>query len=69
MPDEPEQTDEAFPTDDDVDAVIAEFGGDAREAVRALLHDISIFAGDFEASVSHGFVRGGIPKLVLRRRA
>lgn len=51
-----------------VDAVIYEFKGDAREAIRALLHDIAVLAGDFEASVSHGFVRGAVPKLVLRRR-
>lgn len=61
--------DEPFPTEADVDAVLYEFKGDAREAIRALLHDIAILAGDFEASVSHGFVRGAVPKLMLLRRA
>ena len=60
---------EPFPTEADVDAVLAEFDGNARAAVRALLHDIAVLASDFEASVSHGFVRGAVPKLVLRRRA
>ena len=59
----------AYPSDGDVEAILYEFKGDAREAIRALLHDISVLAGDFEASVSHGFVRGAVPKLVLRRRA
>lgn len=56
-----------FPTEADVDAVLYEFKGDTREAIRALLHDIAVLAGDFEASVSHGFVRGAVPKLLLKR--
>lgn len=40
-----------------VDAVIAEFGGDARAAIRALLHDIDVLARDFSSNVSRGFVR------------
>ena len=56
-----------FPTEADVDEVISEFGGDPRAAVRALLADLDVLAGDFEASVSHGFVRGAVPKIVLRR--
>ncbi|MDB5592358.1 hypothetical protein [Enterovirga sp.] len=58
----------AVPSEADVDAVLREFGGDAREAIRALLHDIAVLAGDFEASVSHGFVRGALPRLGLKRR-
>ena len=53
----------AFPTEAD----IYEFKGDAREAVRALLHDLAILAGDYEADVSRGFVRGGVPKIMIRR--
>ena len=59
--------DPAFPTEADIDAVIYEFKGDAREAVRALLHDLAILTGDYEADVSRGFVRGGIPKIMIRR--
>lgn len=60
---------EPFPTDADIDAVIAEFRGDMREAIRALLHDLAVLATDFQAEVSHGFVRGGVPKFLLTRQA
>lgn len=63
---EPDQ-DLAFPTEAEVDAVIYEFKGDAREAIRALLHDLAVLAGDYEADVSRGFVRGGIPEIMIRR--
>ena len=52
---------EPFPTDEDVDEVIEEFGGDARQAVRALLHDLAVLAADYDASVSRGYVRGIMP--------
>lgn len=45
-------------TDDEIDAVVAEFGGDYRQAIRALLHDLTQLALDSEAAVSKGFVRG-----------
>lgn len=57
-----------FPTEADVDDVIAEFDGDARAAVKALLADLDVLAGDYTADVSYGYVRGGVPKIVLRRR-
>lgn len=57
------------PNDVEIDVVIGEFGGDAREAIRALLHDLDVLAGDYEASVSHGFVRGDVPRLTPRRRS
>lgn len=44
-------------TDGDVDAAITEAGGDPREAVRALLHDIAILALDHARSVSTGYRR------------
>ena len=69
MTDNPPEEDPSFPTDADVDAVLAEFGGDARATVRALLHDVAILAEDYEATVSRGFVRGAIPRIVLRRKA
>ncbi|QCI65295.1 hypothetical protein [Phreatobacter stygius] len=45
------------PTEGEIDAAIAEFGGDARETVRALLRDIATLAADADRLVSHGFVR------------
>ena len=58
-----EQEEPAKPTitDDDVDAVIAEFAGDLREAIRALLHDLDALARDADRLVSHGYVRGRQP--------
>ena len=55
----------AFPTEDDIDAVIYEFHGDMREAIRALLSDLAVLAEDANARVSYGFVRG---KLIMLRR-
>lgn len=55
-------------SDEVVDAVLAEFDGDPRAAIKALLHDIAVLAGDFETSVSKGFVRGDVPRLELKRR-
>lgn len=69
MTDNPPEEDPSFPTDEDVDAVLAEFGGDARATIRALLHDVAILAEDYEATVSRGFVRGAIPRIVLKRKA
>jgi len=45
-------------SDDEIDAVIAEFDGDPREATRALLHDMTLIISDSEAIVSRGFIRG-----------
>jgi hypothetical protein len=45
--------------DPDVSAVLDEFGGDVRAAIRALLHDLAVLAGDFTKAVSRGTVRGG----------
>ncbi len=67
MADPEPDNDPSFPTEADVDAVIYEFKGDLREAIRALLHDLAVLAGDYEADVSRGFVRGGIPKIMIRR--
>ena len=36
-----------FPTADEVDAILYEFENDAREAIRALLHDLAILASDY----------------------
>ena len=53
-------------TDEEIDAVIAEFGGDPRGAIRALLHDLTEVARDCETSVSRGYVRGRLLALRLR---
>lgn len=47
-----------YPTEADIDAVLAEAGGDAREAIRMLLSDLDALARDHNASVSHGYVYG-----------
>ena len=48
-------------TDDEIDAVLQEAHGDAREAIRVLLHDIAVLAQDADRLVSHGYVRGRQP--------
>ena len=53
-----EQPTVADATDEDIDAIIAEFDGDPRAAILALLHDLTQLALDSEAVVSKGFVRG-----------
>jgi hypothetical protein len=45
-------------TDAEINAVIEEFGGDPRLAIRAILHDLTQLAIDAGASVSRGYVRG-----------
>ncbi len=54
-------------TDEEIDAIIAEFGGDARLAIRALLHDLTQIALDCEAAVSRGYVRGNLLPLQAAR--
>lgn len=47
-------------TEEHVDDVLDEFGGDARAAIAALLHDIGVLAADqavMAANVSTGFLR------------
>ena len=44
-------------------------GGDARQAIRALLHDLTQIALDSEAAVSRGLVRGNLLPFKLRRSA
>ncbi len=50
----------------EVDAVVREFGGDLRAAIRALLHDLSALAADFAETVSWGYVRGEVPLTTAR---
>jgi len=56
-----------FPTERDIDAVLDEFDGNPREAIRALLSDLATLADDFEGAVSRGYVRGVSPRLPARR--
>lgn len=44
----------------EIEDILAEFGGDHRAAIAALLSDLDVLARDREASVSHGFTRGVI---------
>ncbi|TCR65679.1 hypothetical protein [Bosea sp. BK604] len=45
-------------SEDEVDAVLAEANGDAREAIRMLLHDLAALAADAQRQVSNGYLRG-----------
>lgn len=44
--------------DEEIDAVLYEARGDAREAIRMLLHDLAVMAQDADRLVSPGYVRG-----------
>ena len=66
MPEAAEHYPIADATDEEVDAVIAEFGGDPRLAIRALLHDLTQIALDSDAVVSRGYVRGRLLTFRLR---
>lgn len=44
--------------DYEIEAVLAETSGDAREAIRNLLHDLAVMAADADAACSRGFLRG-----------
>jgi hypothetical protein len=54
-------------TEDEIDAIIEECGGDPREAIRTLLHDLTELAIDSEAAVSRGYVRGELLPFRLRQ--
>lgn len=59
------QTGPVFPTEADVDAVLDEFEGDTRAAIRALLLDIDNLACGYEANVSRGYVRTGLQRSLM----
>jgi len=50
----------------EIDEVLAEFGGDARAAIRALLVDLATLAADADAMVSRGYVWGRFLRPRLR---
>ncbi len=62
MPHEPE-----FPSEAEVNALLSEFKTDARQAIWALLHDLAVLAGDYQAGLSGGYGRGQAYTLALRR--
>ncbi|CAN7277512.1 hypothetical protein LJR009_001224 [Bosea sp. LjRoot9] len=45
-------------SEQEIDDVLAEFNGDARTAIRALLHDQAELIRDAQQAVSRGFIRG-----------
>lgn len=45
-------------SDEEIDAVLYEAKGDAREAIRILLRDLAVMALDADAASSSGFLRG-----------
>lgn len=45
-------------SEEEVDAVLYEARGDAREAIRMLLRDLTVMATDADAATSRGFVMG-----------
>ena len=53
-------------SDEEIDVIVAEFGGDPKAAIRALLHDLTQIAMDSEAAVSRGYVRGNLPPFKFR---
>lgn len=58
---EPQRPPEPGPfavSDQEIDAVIDETGGDPREAIRNLLRDLAVMAADADAAASRGFLRG-----------
>jgi hypothetical protein len=56
-------------TDAEIDEIVAEFGGDWGQAIRALLHDLTQLALDSEAAVSKGFVRSRLMPFRMRETA
>lgn len=49
------------PSEAEIDVVVAEFDGDLRATIRALLHDLAVLARDGALAVSRGYVRGRWP--------
>ena len=66
MPAAPERPTIVNASDEEIDAIVAEFGGDHHQAIRALLHDLTELAMDSEAAVSRGFVRGRLLPFRMR---
>lgn len=54
----PKQAPEQKPVEGKIDSVLAEFGGDARAAIGALLHNREELLRDADRAASLGFLRG-----------
>lgn len=52
----------------EIDSLLAEYQGDARAVIAALLHDIAVLADDAESRTSRGFVRGRFVRPTPRRK-
>ena len=52
----------------EIDALLAEFDGDPRAAIAALLHDIGVLARGYDVGVSRGYVRRETRLKVLGRQ-
>ena len=57
-PKRPPEPDTFAVSDQEVDAVLEEAGGNSREAIRMVLRDLAVMAADADAAVSRGFLRG-----------
>ena len=66
MPAQAEKETVVDATEEEIDAIVAEFGGDCRAAIRALLHDLTELVVDSEAAVSRGYVRSDFLPFKLR---
>lgn len=64
---EPAPRQDPDPVEQEIDALIAEFGS-ARAAIRALLHDLTVLASDMNASTSRGYMRSKIVEIRTFRR-
>lgn len=51
------------PTEAEIDAVLKEFQGDARQAIAGLLRGITAIAAEQGRLVSYGYLRGHFPTL------
>ncbi|AOO82200.1 hypothetical protein BHK69_18710 [Bosea vaviloviae] len=58
MSSEPLEKTDLEVSEQEIDDVLAEFDGDARAAIRALLHDQAELIRDAQQAVSRGFIRG-----------
>lgn len=54
----PPEPDPFAVSDEEVDAVLEEAGGNARAAIRMVLRDLAVMAADADAASSRGFLRG-----------
>lgn len=65
----PPEPDAFAVSDEEVDAVLEEVGGDSWEAIRMVLRDLAVMAADADAASSRGFLRGRFSEGRRRPRA